>query len=195
MVAIILVIIAIGTPMILRSMQSAYDASAVAYLRHMQSAQEAYRITNGEYADNFNELTPFITSQLQAAALWNTPASYGLVPLAVAAPMEPVASEQEDTEEDEEESTPPGQGGTPPGQGGTPPGQGGTPPGGGGPPSPDLVVYSMYIFGLMRTQADGWECTAEPVRDRTANRYFFTDNSGVIRFAVGPLADASSPPI
>ena len=183
-VTIILVIIAIGTPMILRSMQSAYDASAVAYLRHMQSAQEAYRITNGEYADNFNELTLFKTSQLRAAALWNTPASYGLVPLAVAAPMEPVASEQEDTEEDEEDE-----------EESTPPGQGGTPPGGGGPPSPDLVVYSMYIFGLMRTQADGWECTAEPVRDRTANRYFFTDNSGVIRFAVGSLADASSPPI
>ena len=180
-VAIIMVIFAIGTPYLLRSTQTAYDASAVAYLRHMQSAQEAYRITNGEYADNFNELTPFITSQLQAAAFWNTPASYGLVPLAVAAPMEPVASEQEDPEEDEEESPPPE--------------QGETPPDGGGPPSPDQVVYSMYIFGLTRTQPDGWECTAEPVRDRTANRYFFTDSSGVIRFAVGSLADASSPPI
>ena len=200
-VAIIMVIFAIGTPYLLRSTQTAYDASAVAYLRHMQSAQEAYRITNGEYADNFNELTPFITSQLQAAAFWNTPASYGLVPLAVAAPMEPVASEQEDPEdpegdeEDEEESPPPERGETPPEQDGTPPEQGETPPDGGGPPSPDQVVYSMYIFGLTRTQPDGWECTAEPVRDRTANRYFFTDSSGVIRFAVGSLADASSPPI
>ena len=154
--AIILVIIAIGTPYILRSMQTAYDASAVAYLRQMQRAQENYRVVNREYAKSFDQLGVYIT-----------------------------------------DSVPTGQGGTPPGQGGTLPGQGGTPPGQAkkGAAPPDQNVNSMYIFELTRLDADNWECTAEPVRDRTANRYFFTDNSGVIRFAFGSLADASSSPI
>lgn len=153
-VAIILVIIAIGTPMILRSMQTAYDASAVAYLRQMQRAQENYRVVNREYAKSFDQLGVYIT-----------------------------------------DSVPTGQGGTPPGQGGTPPGQGGTPPGQGGPPPPSQTVNSMYIFELTRSAGDHWEATAEPVRDRTANRFYYTDESGVIRFAVGSMADASSPPI
>ena len=153
-VAIIMVIIAIGTPIILGSMQTAYDASAVAYLRQMQRAQENYRVVNREYAKSFDQLGVYIT-----------------------------------------DSVPTGQGGTPPGQGGTPPGQGGTPPGQGGPPPPSQTVNSMYIFELTRSPGGHWETTAEPVRDRTANRYFFTDNSGVIRFAIGSLADASSPPI
>ena len=147
--AIILVIIAIGTPYILRSMQTAYDASAVAYLRQMQRAQENYRVVNREYAKSFDQLGVYIT-----------------------------------------DSVPTGQGGTPPGQGVTPPGQAKK-----GAAPPDQTVNSMYIFELTRLDADNWECTAEPVRDRTANRYFFTDNSGVIRFAGGSLADASSPPI
>ena len=153
-VAIILVIIAIGTPILLQSMQQAYDASAVAYLRQMQRAQENYRVVNREYAKSFDQLGVYIT-----------------------------------------DSVPPGQGGTPPGQGGTPPGQGGTPPGQGGPPPPSQTVNSMYIFELTRSTGDHWEATAEPVRDRTANRFYYTDESGVIRFAVGSLADASSPPI
>ena len=112
-VAIILVIMAIGTPYFLRSTQRAYEVSALLYLRHIHSAQETYRLTNGEYADRFTELTPFITGELQSAALWNTPTSYGLVTLAVAAPMYPAApsQEQEDGEEEsEEESTPPRRG-------------------------------------------------------------------------------------
>ena len=148
--AIILVIIAIGTPIFLGSMQKAYDASAVAYLRQMQRAQENYRVVNREYAESFEQLGIYIT-----------------------------------------DSVPTGQGGP----GGTPPGQGGTPPGQGGPSPPSQTVNSMYIFELTRSAGDQWEATAEPVRDRTANRYFFTDNSGVIRFAMGSLADASSPPI
>ena len=155
-VAIILVIIAIGTPYILRSTQTAYEASAVAYLRQLQRAQENYRIVNGEFADTFSQLEPYLTSELAPSRFPLSP--FPRVLLAHAGP-------------------------------------GGTPPGGGGPPSPDLVVYSMYIFELTRTQLDRWEATAEPVRGRTANRYFFADNSGVIRFAVGSLADASSPPI
>ena len=144
-VAIILVIIAIGTPYILRSMQTAHDASAVAYLRQMQRAQENYRVVNREYAKNFDQLGIYIT-----------------------------------------DSVPPGQAK----KDSIPPGQAKK-----GATLPDQTVNSMYIFELTRLDADNWECTAEPVRDRTSNRYFFTDNSGVIRFAGGSLADASSPPI
>ena len=144
-VAIIMVIIAIGTPMILRSMQTAYDASAVAYLRQMQRAQENYRVINREYAESFDQLGVYIT-----------------------------------------DSVPQGKGK----KGKVPPGQAKK-----GASPADQSVNSMYIFELTRLDADNWECTAEPVRDRTVNRYFFTDNSGVIRFAFGSLADASSPPI
>lgn len=102
--------------------------------------------------------------------------------------------------------TPPGQGGTPPGQGGTPPGQGGTPPGqtggaaGGGGTTPattypltDTMVKSLYIFQLTQTDADHWQCTAQPVRDRLTSRFFYIDDTGVIRATTGALANASSP--
>ncbi len=159
-VAIILVIIAIGTPILLQSMQQAYDASAVAYLRQLQRAQENYRGVNREYADSFSQLESYLTSELAPPSLPVSP--FPRVVLAHAGPV---------------------------------PLQVGTPPGQGGPPPPDQTVNSMYIFELTRLDADNWEATAEPVRDRTANRYFFTDNSGVIRFAMGSLADASSPPL
>ena len=159
-VAIILVIIAIGTPIFLQSMQQAYDASAVAYLRQLQRAQENYRVVNREYADSFSQLESYLTSELAPPSLPFSP--FPRMVLAHAGPV---------------------------------PVKGGTPPGQGGPPPPSQTVNSMYIFELTRSAGDHWEATAEPVRDRTANRYYFTDNSGVIRFAMGSLADASSPPI
>ena len=180
-VAVILIIVAIGTPYFLRTTQIAHDASAVAYLRQLQRAQENYRAVNGEYAVSFSQLESNLTFQLAPPRFPLSP--FPRVVLAHAGPV-PLQG-----------GPPPGQGGTPPGQGGTPPGQGGTPPGGGGPPSSDFVVNSMYIFRLTRIQPDRWEATAEPVRDRTLNRYFFTDNSGVIRFTRGALADAFSTPI
>ena len=63
-VAIIMVIFAIGTPYLLRSMQSAHDAGAVAYLRQMQRAQENYRVVNGEYADSFDQLGVYISDSV-----------------------------------------------------------------------------------------------------------------------------------
>lgn len=111
-------------------------------------------------------------------------------------------------------NTPPGQGGTPPGQGGTPPGQGGAPPGGGGTtpgggasgstpggttPSgaahTDSMVQALYIYRLSRPSTLQWQCTVEPVRDRTVGRFFYSDNSNIIRYAVGAIPTASSPQI
>lgn len=41
-----------------------------------------------------------------------------------------------------------------------------------------------------------FNCTAEPAEDGvTGNRFFFTDASGIIRFATGASADADSTPI
>jgi type II secretory pathway pseudopilin PulG len=121
--------------------------------------------------------------------------------------------------------TPPGQGGTPPGQGGTPPGQGGAPPGGvgttpgggtapgggtngstpggnspggttpGGAAHTDSMVQSLYIYRLSRPSTLQWQCTVEPVRDRTFGRFFYSDNSNIIRYAVGAIPTASSPQI
>jgi prepilin-type N-terminal cleavage/methylation domain-containing protein len=119
---------------------------------------------------------------------------------------------------------PPGQGGTPPGQGGTIPGQGGTPPTAGGttpgagtggsipdgaspddttsggtPPGgtthSDSMVRSLYIYRLSRPSPLQWQCVVEPVRDRTIGKFFYSDDSNVIRYAVGAIPTTSSPQI
>ena len=91
--------------------------------------------------------------------------------------------------------TPPGQGGTPPGQGGTPPGQGGTLPGQGGTPYTDSIVQALYIYRLSRPSALEWQCVVEPLRDRTIGKFFYSDNSNLIRYAVGAIPTGSSPQI
>ena len=85
----------------------------------------------------------------------------------------------------------------------TPPtgGEGGSPgtgkPGASAPgaSAADVVVRSQYIFRLTRLEADRWKCTAEPVRNRVEGRYFYVDQSGVIRYHNGGPADDQSPAI
>jgi prepilin-type N-terminal cleavage/methylation domain-containing protein len=55
------------------------------------------------------------------------------------------------------------------------------------------LVSSMYIFTLTQPDPTHWQCTAEPVSDRLTGRYFYSDDSGLIRFAIGTMAGASSP--
>jgi prepilin-type N-terminal cleavage/methylation domain-containing protein len=55
------------------------------------------------------------------------------------------------------------------------------------------LVSSMYIFTLTQPDPTHWQCTAEPVSDRLTSRYFYSDDSGLIRFALGTMANASSP--
>jgi hypothetical protein len=43
--------------------------------------------------------------------------------------------------------------------------------------------------------ADHWQCTAEPLRDRTQMKFFYADNAGLIRYSIGALADVSSHPL
>jgi prepilin-type N-terminal cleavage/methylation domain-containing protein len=65
--------------------------------------------------------------------------------------------------------------------------------GGGG--NCDVLVSQGYIFTLDTQGDDKWDCSAEPVRDRSTGRYFFVDQSGVIRFKHGKRAKKNDPPI
>jgi prepilin-type N-terminal cleavage/methylation domain-containing protein len=55
-VAIILVLASLAAPEYLKVQQKAYEVSSISFLRTLQSQQEAYRLANGYYADNFNDL-------------------------------------------------------------------------------------------------------------------------------------------
>ncbi len=148
-VAIILVLTAIGTPFLLKSLQQAHNAAAMGYLRELQRAQEQYRLQNNEYADTFTNLEGFITADLVIPE--SMPAPVFLPTLAFAQ--------------------------------------------GGGGGSVDQVVRSMYVFSLNRPSPDRWECIAEPVRERTSSFFYFMDDTGVIRFAIGAMPSAASPPL
>ena len=53
---------------------------------------------------------------------------------------------------------------------------------------------SGYDFTYAQTLATDWECNADPSSNRTGERYFYSNESGVIRFATG-AADSTSQPI
>jgi len=118
--AVLAVISAIAISYFMSAVQRSREAAAVGYLRHIQAAQENYRIAHKEYADTFTKLAPYMTASLESPPSPGGMSDSFLAAVALAAPRQG--------------GTPPGQGGTPPGQGGTPPGQGGTPPGQGGTP-------------------------------------------------------------
>ena len=212
---ILLVIAAIAIPSYLSAMQRAREAGAVGFLRQVQTAQETYRIANHEYADTFAKLKPYLATQAALPALPADSPSGMLFAFASPDPSPGLPQGQgkgqggtppgQGGTPPGQGGTPPGQGGTPPGQGGTPPGQGGTPPGQGGTPPggttsggttySDSMVQSLFIYRLSRPTTLQWQCVVEPLRDRTIGRFFYTDNSNVIRFAVGAIPTASSPQI
>ena len=167
-VAIVLVLTAIGTPFLLKSLQQAHNAAALGYLRELQRAQEQYRLQKNEYADTFTKLEGFITADLVIPE--SLPAPVSLPTLAFA-----------------QTETAPGQEAPPPGQVKTLGPEFGA--------SGNQVVRSMYVFSLNRPSTDRWECIAEPVRERTSSFYYFMDDTGVIRFAIGAMPSAASPPL
>jgi hypothetical protein len=68
----------------------------------------------------------------------------------------------------------------------------------------DLIDSSLatgtkdgYVFTYVRGEGGaGYSISAHPVKaHQTEARYFFTDQSGAIRFAIGQEADASSAPV
>lgn len=71
------------------------------------------------------------------------------------------------------------------------------------PPFVDDVLASEskqgYDFAIALDNTDGapgFTCNADPIEmDRTGGRGFFVDESGVIRFAIGGVADDASDPV
>jgi prepilin-type N-terminal cleavage/methylation domain-containing protein len=219
---ILLTISAIAVPYYLSAVQVAHEAAAVGFLRHLREAQESHRTTHGEYAESFEALGAQLNVRVLESQPPQWARSVLGVGVALAAPLQgqgqgtgpnETPPGQGGTPPGQGETppgqgvTPPGQEGTPPGQGGIPPGQGGSPPGQASPPpsagpgttsaSPpaDSLVRSMYIFRLTRETPLDWHCIAEPLRDRTANKFFYIDASGVLRYSSGALPTAQSSPL
>jgi prepilin-type N-terminal cleavage/methylation domain-containing protein len=211
---ILMIIMAIAIPHYLSALQRGHEAVAVSFLRQIDTGQEAYRLANDKYADTFQKLQPYVSAGLMKPSSPDAFAGGGFVSVAYAAPLPP-SQGKSGSAPGTSGSTPPGQGGTPPGQSGTPPGQGGGSSGSGGSssggsstggssgstsggsttPGGDTKVYSMYIFTLTSPDNNHWNCTAEPVRDRLSNRFFFADETNTIHVTIGTMADAASPQI
>ncbi len=99
---------------------------------------------------------------------------------------------------------PPSSGGT----GGTGTGAGtgatGAPQGSGGSSAPfaptpatatktNIVLNHNYIFRLRRPTLTTWSCSVAPIRDRGESKFFFIDQTGVIRSELGKPASETSP--
>ncbi len=264
-IAIMLLLAAMALPRLLDAQMRAYEASAVSFLKILQTNQEAYRLAHGSYADNFvdlelNALGPAVPGNFfapdelpQLAALLS-----GFGPFRVYA--------AQSTQQPPEKTPPPqtgdegfggkqppkkrgsaggalggptgggtggeGRGGPAKGRsagagsrrprrgagggaslGGTPAegGTGGAVPGGstepqtgggsGGSLSPtpaptpknNVVLKHNYIFTLLRPTLTTWTCTVAPVRNRGNSRFFYFDQTGVMRVEMGEFASVTSP--
>jgi prepilin-type N-terminal cleavage/methylation domain-containing protein len=84
------------------------------------------------------------------------------------------------------------------------PGGSGAPQAGGGSagsfsPSPasaaktNVVLKHNYIFTLLRPTPITWTCTVAPVRDRGNSKFFYLDQTGVMRVELGKFAGSTSP--
>jgi prepilin-type N-terminal cleavage/methylation domain-containing protein len=261
--AIMLLLVAIAVPRFLDAQMRAYEASAVSFLKILQSNQEAYRLAHGSYADNFtdldlNALGPAVPGGLfapeelpQLATLFSRIGPFSVY--AAQASQQPPAQTPPPQTGDQtfggkqppKKRGPsggalggPGVGGTGSGgsggagkggssgpgfgrprrragggstPGGTPGGGGtgsGAPAGstapqtGGGSgvsltPSPapksNVVLKHNYIFTLLRPTLTTWTCTVAPVRNRGNARYFYFDQTGVMRVEMGKFASVTSP--
>ena len=209
---ILMIISAIAIPHYLSALQRGHEAVAVSYLRQVQTAEEAYRLANQGYADTFSKLQPYVSADLMVP---DSPqlAEGGFVSVAYAEPLPPQG--KSGSSPGKGGTTPPGQGGTPPGQSGGSSGSSGGSSGSSGSTSggsssgsassggssgsssssttPDSKVYSMYIFYLSSNGSTDWDCSAEPIRDRLSNRFYYTDESNTIHVSVGAVADSASP--
>jgi type II secretory pathway pseudopilin PulG len=121
--AVILVIAALAVPNLFRAQKKAYEAGVISFLRTLQSEQEAYRLANSFYADNFGIL--------------------GLNP-AGAMPV-------------------------------------------------TVLVKHNYVFTISRPTPTTWSCIAEPVRDRPDSKFFFLDDTLLMRVEIGNFAGTTSP--
>jgi type II secretory pathway pseudopilin PulG len=220
---IFMIICAIAIPSYMSALQRTHEAVAVSFLRQVQTSQEAYRLSTEQYADTFLKLQPYMSAELEPPALPQPGLMDGFVTIAYAEPL-PGGSQGNSgsapghtgSNPGQSGSTPPGQSGSAPGQSGSTPGQSGSAPGqsgstpgqgsggsatsgsgstGAGTQATDSKVYSKYIFELTLTDPLHWSCTAEPVSDRTNSKFYYTDQTNIIRFAIGSMPDNLSPQI
>lgn len=63
---------------------------------------------------------------------------------------------------------------------------------GGSGGSTSEAVRSSFIFTLTTVSADQWNCTADPLFDRSSGHFFYTDDTAAIRVERGATASASS---
>lgn len=143
--AIIMIIAAIGIPSLLSGRQAAFEASAGSFLRLLGTRQVSYHTSNEEYADEF--------AQLDLANLGKTGAG----------------SCKGDSGKGKWKGKSKGK--------------------------CSVLVHNGYIFTLDANDDDEWICRAEPVLDRNNNRYFYVDESGIIRFKNGKIANDDSQPL
>lgn len=265
--AIMLLLAAMALPRFLDAQMKAYEASAVSFLKVLQTNQESYRLAHGSYADNFTDLELNALGPADPGGLFAPSESPQLAALISSLGPFSVYAAQESQQPPAK--TPPPQtgdrpfGGTQPpkkrgssggalggpaggGTGGGDRGgpakggsagagagsrrprkggaggatQGGTPSGGGTgstapggstapqtgggtsvtltpTPAPaqkrNVVMKHNYIFTLLRPTLTTWACTVAPVRDRGNAKFFYFDQTGVMRAELGKVASVSSP--
>jgi type II secretory pathway pseudopilin PulG len=216
---IFMIICAIAIPNYMSATQRAHEAVAVSFLRQVQTGEEAYRLNSQEYADTFAKLQPYISADLVQPVFPEPGLGDFFVSTAYAEPIPAGAPQGNSGSAPGNSGSSPGNSGSAPGNSGSSPGNSGSAPGHGGSnpgnsgsgsgstgttgsgsgstgsvtPVADTKVYSKYIFQLTLTDSSHWFCTAEPVRDRLNSRFYYTDQTDVIRVSVGSLADSLSP--
>ena len=204
---IFMIILAIAIPNYMSALQRTHEAVAVSFLRQVQTSEEAYRLSSGQYADAFAKLQPYMSVELVPPALPKPGLGGGFVTIAYAEPLPGHPPQGNSDSAPGQTGSTPGQSGSAPGHGGSNPGQSGSSGGQGGSssaspgststgtgnPASDSKVYSKYIFELTLTDPMHWSCTAEPVGNRLNSKFFYTDQTNVIHVVIGSLADKLSP--
>jgi prepilin-type N-terminal cleavage/methylation domain-containing protein len=219
---IFMIICAIAIPNYVSALQRTHEAVAVSFLRQVDTSEEAYRLTNDQYADTFAKLQPYMSAERIPPAIPLPGFLDGFVTIAYAEPLPGGSPQGNSGSAPGQTGSAPGQSGSSPGQSGSAPGHtgsapgqsgsapgqtgstgsqgntgattsGSAPAGTGSPAPPDTKVYSKYIFSLELTDPMHWSCTAEPVADRLNSKFFYADQTNIIRVSIGALADNLSP--
>jgi prepilin-type N-terminal cleavage/methylation domain-containing protein len=211
---IFMIICAIAIPNYMSALQRTHEAVAVSFLRQVQTSEEAYRLSDQQYADTFAKLQPYMSAELVPPELPQPGLGDGFVTIAYAEPLPGGAPQGKSASAPGQTGSTPGQSGSAPGKSGSAPGHSGSAPGQTGStsgqgsvattttssaspatatPESDSKVYSKYIFTLTLIDPLHWTCTGEPVGDRLDSRFYYTDQSNIIHLSIGAVADSLSP--
>lgn len=126
---IFMIILAIAIPNYMSALQRTHEAVAVSFLRQVQTSEEAYRLSSGQYADAFAKLQPYMSVELVPPALPKPGLGGGFVTIAYAEPLPGHPPQGNSDSAPGQTGSTPGQSGSAPGHGGSNPGQSGSAPG------------------------------------------------------------------